>query len=206
MRLSPGAATFRSAMLRCHSVAQRNASTTLENSTSNPSPVVLTIRPRRVYFGPSPCCRRPGEWGIEDRDGPHGQRGTGASAKPGSARSTSPGGRDWLLRSQAWARFGAGLHKASISATRLSRSRQSIFGKRRSSSGPALGRRVSSPQVGPNDFMRPRWSRQRRPSAPFSRAHPISSPCTLSTRWLSDLDNLSSFETTIKSRSGVCQR
>jgi len=44
---------------------------------------------------------------------------------------------------------------ASTSATRLSRSRRSIFGTRQSSSGPALGRRVSSPQVGPNDFTQP---------------------------------------------------
>ena len=36
----------------CHWVAQRNASTTLENSTSKPSPVVLTMRPRcSVIFG-----------------------------------------------------------------------------------------------------------------------------------------------------------
>jgi 2-phosphosulfolactate phosphatase len=46
---------------------------------------------------------------------------------------------------------------------------------------------------------RPRWSWQRRPSAPFSRLQPIRSPCTLSTRWLSDLDDPSSFQITIKS-------
>src|SRR5580704_1091212 len=51
MRLSPDAA-FRSLISRCHSVAQRNASTTLENSTRKPSPVVLTMRPRcSVIFG-----------------------------------------------------------------------------------------------------------------------------------------------------------
>ena len=39
------APTLRSAMPRCHSVAQRRPSTTLANSTNSPSPVVLTIRP-----------------------------------------------------------------------------------------------------------------------------------------------------------------
>src|SRR5690242_8884839 len=59
-----------------------------------------------------------------------------------------------------------------------------ISSAKRSSSGPALGRRVSSPQVGPNDFTRPRWSRQRRPSAPFSKGSPDRvSLYTLSTRW-----------------------
>src|SRR6516162_2422601 len=42
----------------CTSTAQRTASTTLENSISNPSPVVLTIRPRcSLTFG-SPSSRR----------------------------------------------------------------------------------------------------------------------------------------------------
>src|SRR5205823_10220581 len=44
--LSAAILTLASTTLRCHSVAQRNASTTLENSTSKPSPVVLTMRPR----------------------------------------------------------------------------------------------------------------------------------------------------------------
>jgi hypothetical protein len=34
------------AIARCTSTAQRTASTTLANSTSSPSPVVLTMRPR----------------------------------------------------------------------------------------------------------------------------------------------------------------
>jgi hypothetical protein len=39
-------------------VAQRNASTTLENSTSKPSPVVLTMRPRcSVIFGSTTSVR-----------------------------------------------------------------------------------------------------------------------------------------------------
>jgi hypothetical protein len=45
MRLSAGTVAFRSAMPACISVAQRSASTTLPNSTSSPSPVVLTSRP-----------------------------------------------------------------------------------------------------------------------------------------------------------------
>ena len=36
---------LRSAMPRCHSVAQRSASITEVNSTNSPSPVVLTILP-----------------------------------------------------------------------------------------------------------------------------------------------------------------
>src|SRR5215831_18591153 len=52
MRLSPDAAALRSAIPCCHWVAQRNASTTLANSTSKPSPVVLTMRPRcSLIFG-----------------------------------------------------------------------------------------------------------------------------------------------------------
>jgi hypothetical protein len=46
MRWETGTEAFRSAMPACTSVAQRTASTTLENSTSRPSPVVFTIRPR----------------------------------------------------------------------------------------------------------------------------------------------------------------
>ena len=44
--LSAGTPALRSAMPRCTSTAQRTASTTLANSTSRPSPVVLTMRPR----------------------------------------------------------------------------------------------------------------------------------------------------------------
>ena len=43
---------LRSAISRCTSTAQRTASTTLANSTSSPSPVVLTMRPRcSLIFG-----------------------------------------------------------------------------------------------------------------------------------------------------------
>ena len=43
---------LRLTIARCTSTAQRTASTTLENSTSMPSPVVLTMRPRcSVTFG-----------------------------------------------------------------------------------------------------------------------------------------------------------
>jgi hypothetical protein len=69
---------------------------------------------------------------------------------------------------------------ASISATRPLRSRPSISSARQSSSGPAPGRRVSSQQAGPSGSTRPRWSRQRRPSVPFCRVHPIRSS---SSRW-----------------------
>ena len=41
-----GTPALRSAIARCTSTAQRTASTTLANSTSTPSPVVLTMRPR----------------------------------------------------------------------------------------------------------------------------------------------------------------
>src|SRR5215470_10836970 len=41
-----GTSTFRSAISRCTSTAQRTASTTLPNSAGNPSPVVFTARPR----------------------------------------------------------------------------------------------------------------------------------------------------------------
>ena len=40
-----GTPALRSAMPRCHSIAQRTASTTLVNSTRMPSPVVFTIWP-----------------------------------------------------------------------------------------------------------------------------------------------------------------
>ena len=47
-----GTPAFRSAIPRCTSTAQRTASTTLANSTSSPSPVVLTMRPRcSAIFG-----------------------------------------------------------------------------------------------------------------------------------------------------------
>ena len=45
MRRSAGTSALRSAMPRWISTAQRTASTTLTNSTSIPSPVVLTMRP-----------------------------------------------------------------------------------------------------------------------------------------------------------------
>ena len=45
-RLISGTAAFCSAKPRCTSIAHRAASTALANSTSMPSPVVLTIRPR----------------------------------------------------------------------------------------------------------------------------------------------------------------
>ena len=45
MRTSVASSALRSAIPRCHSVAQRIASTTLANSTSRPSPVVLTMPP-----------------------------------------------------------------------------------------------------------------------------------------------------------------
>ena len=44
-RLSGATPALRSAMPRCTSTAQRTASTTLENSSNRPSPVVLTMRP-----------------------------------------------------------------------------------------------------------------------------------------------------------------
>ncbi len=44
-RLSGAMPSLRSAMPRCTSTAQRTASTTLENSSNRPSPVVLTMRP-----------------------------------------------------------------------------------------------------------------------------------------------------------------
>src|SRR6516162_4971608 len=46
MRLSAATPLFRSGIAYCTSTAQRTASTTLANSTSRPSPVVLTMRPR----------------------------------------------------------------------------------------------------------------------------------------------------------------
>ena len=49
-----GTAILRSPMPRCTSTAQRTASTTLGNSASSPSPVVLTMRPpRSAIFGSS---------------------------------------------------------------------------------------------------------------------------------------------------------
>ena len=52
MRLSAGTPALRSAMPRWISTEQRTASTTLANSTSAPSPVVLMILPRcSLIFG-----------------------------------------------------------------------------------------------------------------------------------------------------------
>jgi hypothetical protein len=52
MRRSSGISSLRSAIARCHSTAQRTASTTLANSTNSPSPVVLTRRPQcSAIFG-----------------------------------------------------------------------------------------------------------------------------------------------------------
>ena len=45
MRRSSGTSALRSAIAAWISTAQRTASTTLANSTSRPSPVVLTMRP-----------------------------------------------------------------------------------------------------------------------------------------------------------------
>ena len=45
MRLSSGVSALRASILRCTVTAQATAFTTLGNSTSNPSPVVLTMRP-----------------------------------------------------------------------------------------------------------------------------------------------------------------
>ena len=45
MRLSAPTPVFRSGIACCTATAQRTASTTLANSTSRPSPVVLTMRP-----------------------------------------------------------------------------------------------------------------------------------------------------------------
>jgi hypothetical protein len=52
MRLSAVTLVFRSGIACCTATAQPTASTTLANSTSNPSPVVLTMRPRcSAIFG-----------------------------------------------------------------------------------------------------------------------------------------------------------
>src|SRR5206468_8880277 len=45
MRLSAPTRVFRSGIACCTATAQRTASTTLANSTSRPSPVILTMRP-----------------------------------------------------------------------------------------------------------------------------------------------------------------
>ena len=58
MRRSGGTPAFRSAIPRCTSTAQRTASTTLGNSTSSPSPVVLTMRPRCSAICGSTSSRR----------------------------------------------------------------------------------------------------------------------------------------------------
>ena len=53
-----GTPALRSAMPRCTSTAQRTASTTLANSSSRPSPVVLTMRPPySAIFGSISSCR-----------------------------------------------------------------------------------------------------------------------------------------------------
>jgi hypothetical protein len=89
--------------------------------------------------------------------------------------------RDAGIGQICMARAAAGHQIASNSATRLSRSRRSIFGTNRSFSGPALVHRASSRrQTRPYGPTRPRWSRQRRPSALFSRGRPIRSPWS---RW-----------------------
>ena len=58
MRRSAGTPVFRSSISRCTSTAQRTASTTLANSTSMPSPVVLTMRPRCSLILGSTTSRR----------------------------------------------------------------------------------------------------------------------------------------------------
>jgi 2-phosphosulpholactate phosphatase len=56
----------------------------------------------------------------------------------------------------------------------------SISAARKSSSGPAPGLRALSPlENEPYGFTRPRWSRQRQPSVPFCRPHPIRFPSSL---------------------------
>ena len=57
-RLSSPTSALRPAMPACTSTAQRTASTTLANSASNPSPVVLTIRPRCSAIEGSKSSRR----------------------------------------------------------------------------------------------------------------------------------------------------
>jgi hypothetical protein len=58
IRFSFGSWALRSAIAYCTSTAQRTASTTLENSTSKLSPVVLTIRPRCSLTLGSPSSRQ----------------------------------------------------------------------------------------------------------------------------------------------------
>ena len=58
IRFSSGTAVLRSVIPCCTSTAQRTASTTLANSMSNPSPVVLTMRPRCSLTLGSPSSRR----------------------------------------------------------------------------------------------------------------------------------------------------
>jgi hypothetical protein len=75
---------------------------------------VLTIRPRCLYFGPSALL--PSPWRMGHRRSSWSARSKRhlSFGKPGSARSASPGRRDWLLRSQAWVRFMAEPPMASI--------------------------------------------------------------------------------------------
>jgi hypothetical protein len=107
--------------------------------------------------------RGPGKRGVQHRNGPFSRKRPLLFAKPGSAKS-------------AWVRFEVGLHRASTSAIRRLRFPASISAAKRSFSGPAPGRRALSPQAEPNGSSRFRRSRHRRPSAPFSRVHPIRSP------------------------------
>src|SRR5215831_11710541 len=58
MRLSAATPMFRSGIACCTATAQRTASTTLANSTSRPSPVVLTMRPRCPAIFGSKSSRR----------------------------------------------------------------------------------------------------------------------------------------------------
>jgi hypothetical protein len=55
---SGGIPALRVAISRCVSTAHRTASTTLANSINNPSPVVLTMRPRCSLILGSPSSRR----------------------------------------------------------------------------------------------------------------------------------------------------
>jgi hypothetical protein len=61
MRLSGATPVFRSGIACCTATAQRTASTTLANSSSRPSPVVLTIRPlcSAIFGSRSFQCRAP---------------------------------------------------------------------------------------------------------------------------------------------------
>jgi hypothetical protein len=120
-------------------------------------------------------CRGLGEWGIEYRDGWNG-RGSVVAPRRGIGQICFAKGARLATQWPSMGKFEAEDHRASTSATRRSRSPASISTARQPSSGPALVRRVSSQQAGPSGSTRPRWSRQRRPSAPFSRIHHSRSP------------------------------